>query len=102
VYLVSAVLYLIVLLLHASLVSFLLLLNSGFMLTSLTIHLHLEDLSALVFTSLQLLEEGSVFKHFRAVLIPLHFHFCLLIIEKFFALVGVIGLYLTLMLFKGV
>lgn len=52
------------LLFHAGLMGLFLSLNFLLVLASFHLHFILEDLTALVFASLQLLEERSVFKHF--------------------------------------
>jgi hypothetical protein len=94
--LLLAVFNFIELLLHASLVSLLLGLDLLLMLAFLHVHFILEDLTALVLTSLQLLEERRVFKHLRAVFITFHLHFSLLLIEQVFALVGVVSISFSL------
>jgi len=100
--LLSTVFDLVELLLHAGLVGFLLALNSTFMLTPLSIHLKLEHLSALILTSLELLEEGSVFKHFGAVFVTLPLHFNLLFIKEVLAFVSIVGVSFALMLHQRI
>ena len=79
--LLLAVFNLVKLLFHAGLVLLLLGLNFLLMLATLHVHLIIEDLAALVFTSLKLLEEGRVFQHFGTVFVTLLLHLRLLLIK---------------------
>jgi hypothetical protein len=60
---------------------FLLSLNLLFVLAALHVHFILEDLAALVFTCLKLLEQRCVFKHLGTVFVTLLLHFYLLSVK---------------------
>lgn len=86
------------LLLHINLMALLLPCHLLLMLSPFHVHLLLEHLAVLVLSRLQLLEEGRVLQHFRAVFVTLLFQFNLLAVEKFFSLVSIVCLRLAFVL----
>ena len=101
-YLLVAVVDFVEFLLHICLVGLLLRLHLLLVLATLRVHLLLEEFAVLVLACLQLLEEGCILKHLGTVFVSLFLQFDLLPIQKFLALVGVVGLRFALVLFQRV